>query len=65
MYQSYASVFFSQSEFPDGGGIRPLRACGTRFIAHKVCALDRFGAYLNHLLTLIEDPKRNQSTGKN
>ena len=38
-----------------------MRACGTRFIAHKVCALerilDRFGAYLNHLLALIEDPK--------
>lgn len=49
------------SEFPDGSGVRPLRACGTRFLAHKVCALeriiDRFGAYLNHLLALIEDPK--------
>ena len=49
------------TEFPDGGGVRPLRACGTRFLAHKVCALeriiDRFGAYLNHLLALIEDPK--------
>ena len=43
------------------GGVRPLRACGTRFIAHKVCALeriiDRFGAHLNHLVALIEDPK--------
>ena len=29
----------STSEFPDSGGVRPLRACGTRFIAHKVCAL--------------------------
>ena len=32
------------------GGVRPLRACGTRFIAHEVSALtrlvDRFGAYL-------------------
>ena len=24
------------SEFPDDGGVRPLRACGTRFISHKV-----------------------------
>ena len=40
---------------------RPLRACGTRFVAHKVCALerilDRYGAYLNHLIALTEDPK--------
>ena len=49
------------SEFPDGDGVRLLRACGPRFISHKVWAieriLDRFGAYLNHLLALIEDPK--------
>ena len=47
------------SELP-GRGNRPLRACGTRFVCHKVRALerilDRFGAYLNHLVTLIEDP---------
>lgn len=46
------------SEFPTRGS-RPLRACGTRFIAHKVAALerliDRFGAYLNHLCSLTED----------
>ena len=51
------------SEFPNKGGVRPLRACGTRFVAHKVSALerilDRFGAYLNHLLALTEDPKTN------
>ena len=39
------------SEFPDDGGVRSLRARGTCFIAHKVCALERilerFGAYLN------------------
>ena len=42
------------SELPASGGTRPLRACGTRFIAHKVAALgrlvDRLGAcspYLN------------------
>ena len=42
------------------GGVRPLRACGTRFIGHKVAALDRlidnFGAYLSHLAILSEDP---------
>ena len=47
-------------DFPSEGGTRPLRACGTRFIAHKVAALerllDRFGAYLNHLISLTEDP---------
>ena len=55
------SLCLNPSEFPDGGGVRPLHACGTCFLAHKVCALerivDRFGAYLNHLLALIEDPK--------
>ena len=46
-------------EMPNKGGSRPLRACGTRFIAHKVAALgrliDRFGAYLNHVTALTED----------
>ena len=41
-------------------GNRPLRACGTRFVAHKVaalgCLIDRYGAYLAHLTALIEDP---------
>ena len=41
-------------------GNRPLRACGTRFVAHKVAALGRlidwYGAYLAHLTALIEDP---------
>lgn len=36
-----------------------LRACGTRFVAHKTAAIarviDRFGAYLSHLITLTED----------
>ena len=37
-------------------------ACGTRFITHKVAALDhtlgRFGAYISYmyLIALIEDP---------
>ena len=45
-----------QSEFPASktGGSRPPSACGTRFIAHKVAALerliDRFGAYLVTIL---------------
>ena len=41
-------------------GNRPVRACGTRFVAHKVAALgrllDRYGGYVAHLTTLIEDP---------
>ena len=41
------------------GGIRPLRSCGTRFVAHKVAALERvverFGAYLAHLIGMTED----------
>ena len=47
------------SELPSSGGTRPLRACGTRFIAHKVAALgrliDRFGAYLAHLTAMTAD----------
>lgn len=44
------------------GGLRPIRACGTRFVAHKVAALarfiDRFGIYINHLATLAEQSTR-------
>ena len=51
---------FTENEVPTSGGIRPIRACGTRFVSHKVAALerliDRFGAYLNHLATLASDP---------
>ena len=40
-------------------GNRPLRACGTTFVSHKVAAInrfiDRYGAYINHLITLTED----------
>ncbi len=43
-----------------GKGIRPIRASGTRFVSHKVAALgrviDKFGAYLGHLISLTEDP---------
>ena len=46
-------------------GNKPLRACGTRFIAHKVAAinrlLDKYGAYIAHLITLIEDPSVRQT----
>ena len=46
-------------EFPKGGDL-PVRSQGSRWINHKRKALqrvvDRYGAYLNHLLTLIEDP---------
>ena len=46
---------------PKEGGTRPLRASGTRFVSYKVAALnriiDRFGAYISHLMMLIEDPK--------
>ena len=44
---------------PMEGGNRPLRACGTRFIAHKVVALarlvDRVGPYICHLTSLTEN----------
>jgi len=47
------------TDLPTTGGSRPLRACGTQFVAHKVAALgrliDRFGAYLGHLTMMAED----------
>ena len=37
-------------------GNRPLHACGTRFVSHKVSAISRFivrySAYINHLIAL-------------
>ena len=52
-------VCLEPSELPLQGGNCPLRACGTRFVAHKIAALgrviDRFGAYLAHLVALTED----------
>lgn len=48
-------------ELPKKGGQRQLRACGTRFIAHKVAALerliDRLRAYISHLTMLADDTK--------
>ena len=44
------------------GGTKPLRACGTRFVAHKVAQLiDRYVAYLNHLMMLSQDRKVKSS----
>ena len=46
-------------EFPNGGN-QPVRSQGSRWISHKRKALqrlvDRYGAYMSHLLTLVEDP---------
>ena len=54
------------SELPLQGGNHPLRACGTRFVTHKVSALgrviDRFGAYLAHLVALTEDSSVTSSS---
>lgn len=47
------------AEMPKEGGNRPIRACGSRFICHKVAAIgrfiDRYGAYISHLIALTED----------
>ena len=41
------------------GGSRPIRFCGTRWITLKrkalQCVLDRYGAYIAHFSTLVED----------
>ena len=43
----------------DEGGIRPVRASGTRWVSHKLSAMKRilskYGAYITHLTTLTED----------
>ena len=43
----------------DEGGVKPVRASGSRWIGHKWRAmkhiLSKFGAYTNHLATLSED----------
>lgn len=52
---------FTEEVVPSLRGNRPLRACGTRFVSHKVAALERvidlFGAYLGHINALANDPK--------
>ena len=44
---------------PKEGGDMPVRSQGSRWIAHKRKALhrlvDRYGAYINHLTTLVAD----------
>ena len=41
-----------KEEFPESGRDKPIRACGTCFISHKVAAMhrviERYGAYLSH-----------------
>lgn len=53
-------VCFTHVEFSKKGGHKPLYACGTHFIAHKVPAMDRlinrFRAYINHLIALVDNP---------
>ena len=55
--ESYKMLLkISKASFDEGkmpkGGTRPLRAHGTRFVNHKIEALnrmiDRYGAYKNH-----------------
>ena len=47
------------------GGTQPVRASGTRFVCHKVAALerfiDRFGAYISHLVMIADDPRAKSS----
>jgi hypothetical protein len=55
-------------EMSSKGGSRPLRACGTRFVAHKVAVLERvierFGAYLTHLIAMAEDASMKPVEGR-
>ena len=43
----------------EGLGVRPIRACGTRWVCHKLSAMKRvlskYGAYTAHLAALSED----------
>ena len=43
----------------NGGGSRPIRASGSRWVSHKLNAmrrvLSKYGAYTNHLVALSED----------
>ena len=53
------SLSLEDNKMPGGSGNRPLRACGTRFVSHNVATLnrfvDRYGAYVAHLIALTED----------
>ncbi len=52
-----------ETEMSLSKGNRPMRSSGTRFVSHKVAALnrfmDKFGAYLSHLTSLTHDPSVN------
>lgn len=52
-------VCLTTDEFSHKRGVRPIRASGTRFVTHKVTALnrvlERYGAYIAHLCSLAED----------
>ena len=43
----------------DDAGVKPIRACGTRWICHKLSAMKRviskYGAFIGHLSSLSED----------
>jgi len=47
------------------GGNRPIRSCGTQWVTYKRKALqrvvDRYGIYIAHLSTLVEDKSLNAS----
>ena len=55
--QSLKSFTESESGLGTTKGSRPLCACGTRFITHKVASinrlLDKYGAYINHLIIAL------------
>ena len=46
-------------QLDEGSGVRPIRACGTQWVCHKLSAMKRvlckYGAYTAHFATLSED----------
>ncbi len=54
-------------QFPRGGDV-PVRSQGSRWINHKRKALqrnvDRYGAYLSHLVTFVDDDPKMKSTDR-
>ena len=50
----------SDNDMSNSRGIRPVHSSGTRFVSHKVAALDRiidrFGTYIGHLVALSHNP---------
>ena len=51
-----------------GGHSRPLPACGTGFVSHKLAALERvverYGAYLAHFTAMTEDSGMQSADGQ-